>query len=72
MLLVGWAKTIHMTINRTFLHEPRVQDKNIDNEVYYVCIEFPNLIVLAMVKGRGLTASDTQWVMTYFPEGYIY
>jgi hypothetical protein len=49
-LLVGWAK-----IQYTRDDEPTIsyinQDKNIDNEGYYVCIKFPNfLILLTMIE----------------------
>jgi hypothetical protein len=45
---IGWLgeKSIHMwRWTDHFLHKPR---QNIDNEVYYVCIEFPDLILSTM------------------------
>jgi hypothetical protein len=34
------------------------QDKNIDKEVYYVCIEFPNLLILLTMIMRMLDAAS--------------
>jgi hypothetical protein len=55
--LVGWAKT-----KNTRDDEPTIcinQDENIDNEVYYVSIEFPNHLILLGWGGFSVNRKKT-------------
>ena len=65
-LLVALKYNTHVMMNQPFFCIN--QDKKRDNEVYYICVKFPNLLILlTMIEGNTFTIVKLYFLQKKLP-----